>query len=235
MMYKTLSSIILCAAAALGAAQGKVVLGKLGQTTEKTKIFAAPNSRARVYYTAKAFEYLVVRTSEKPAYLKVLLQNGVYGYVPKDDIAQLPYEVTADAPASKRSGGRQAGTLTSRTGSALAQYSLNFLGTPYKWGGNDVYNGIDCSAFVKKMYGKVGVNLPRTAAEQALVGKPITMLEHLQPGDRLYFWDAKRNKIGHTGIYMGGGYFVHSSSGRKGVATDFLSDKWKKILVAARR
>jgi cell wall-associated NlpC family hydrolase len=129
--------------------------------------------------------------------------------------------------------------VASRGGDArskMADYSLKFQGTPYVWGGNDELNGIDCSGFVKKMYGKIGLSLPRTAAEQALVGKPIYNLEDLQKGDRLYFWDKKRGKIGHTGIYLGDGNFVHSSSGRGGVATDYLgSDRWLKILVAARR
>ena len=79
------------------------------------------------------------------------------------------------------------------------------------------------------------MKLPRTAAEQALVGQPVCRLEDLQSGDRLYFWEKKRSKIGHTGLYLGNGYFVHSSSGNHGVATDYLTPRWRAILVAARR
>jgi cell wall-associated NlpC family hydrolase len=102
-------------------------------------------------------------------------------------------------------------------------------------------NGIDCSGFVQQLFGKIGVDLPRTAAEQAKVGKKIERLEDLQPGDRLYFWDKKRGKIGHTGIFLGffkdgGAYFIHSSTNNKGVDTDDLrSKKWLNMLVAARR
>ena len=106
---------------------------------------------------------------------------------------------------------------------------------PYKWGGNDILNGIDCSGFVKKLYGSIGVSLPRTAAEQVRVGQPVLRYEDLQPGDRLYFWSKSRKKIGHTGIYIGGCYFTHASSCHHGVATDYLSAKWRKMLVAARR
>ena len=82
----------------------------------------------------------------------------------------------------------------------------------------------------------VGGTPPGPAAGQALVGKKTPRLEDLQSGDRLYFWENKRNKIGHTGIYLGNGYFVHSSRGHNGVATDYLGQqKWLKILVAARR
>ncbi|MBI3720982.1 MAG: C40 family peptidase, partial [Fimbriimonas ginsengisoli] len=127
-------------------------------------------------------------------------------------------------------------SVASRNGSALAQYSLNFVGAPYQWGGNSTMTGIDCSGFVKQIYGAIGVSLPRTAAEQVSVGQPILRLEDLQSGDRLYFWDSRRGKVGHTGIYLGNGYFVHSSSGKGGVSTDYLgAKKWLKLLVAARR
>lgn len=227
--------LILCVA--LPAMAQKTVLGKLGQTTDSTSIHASPSSGARVYYKAKAFEYLIIKTSSNSSWLRVVLQNGRLGYILASKVARLPYDVTSDQTKSVRgsSTASRSGSSNS-TRAAAANFGLKFTGTPYKWGGNDPNKGIDCSAFVKYLYGQIGISLPRTASEQALVGTPITKLEDLQPGDRLYFWENKRNKIGHTGIYLGNGHFVHSSSGRKGVATDDLrNEKWRKILVAARR
>ncbi len=208
------------------------VLGKLGQATEKTPIYASMSTRARVFYRVKQYEYLVVTDSSRDNWMKVLLQNGQYGYVPADTVAKLPYEVTTEAqPRTSRSA-----IATPGSRGSAAEAGLQFRGTPYVWGGNDLNRGIDCSGFVKKLFGGVGVDLPRTASEQALVGQKITRLEDLQKGDRLYFWENKRAKIGHTGIYLGNGYFVHSSRGKGGVDTDYLgSPKWLKILVAARR
>ncbi|HXH60610.1 MAG TPA: NlpC/P60 family protein, partial [Fimbriimonadaceae bacterium] len=96
-------------------------------------------------------------------------------------------------------------------------------------------------AFVKDVFADIGVELPRTAAEQYKVGTPVTRLEDLKPGDRLYFWDNKRGIIGHTGIFVGfqsdgGAYFIHSSKSRGGVATsDLRNPMWRRLLVAARR
>ena len=209
----------------------KIVLGKLGQALEPTAIKASPNIKSRTYYKVEPFEYLVIQASKYEAWLKVLLENGTYGYVRSEDVAKLPYEVTADQPVQSRNA-----VLSSRTGSYVADRGLQFQGVRYKWGGVDPQTGIDCSAFVKMLYGEVGQNLPRTAAEQALVGQPVRRLEDLRPGDRLYFWSKSRNKIGHTGVYLGQGYFVHSSMGKGQVTTDFLGAKnWMKILVAARR
>ncbi|MBX7135580.1 MAG: C40 family peptidase [Fimbriimonadaceae bacterium] len=219
--------------AALGAqAQKKITLGKLGQALEGASIHASPSSSARVYYKVRAYEYLIIQNAKQEQWLRVLLQNGKFGYISAEKVARLPYDVTQDQT-------RPTPNTTSRAGGSresLAGYSLNFVGTKYVWGGNDINNGVDCSGFVKALYGKIGVSLPRTAAEQALVGEPIYRLEDLRPGDRLYFWSAKRNKIGHTGIYLGGGYFCHSSTSRGAVGTDSLTTPYyRKNLVAARR
>lgn len=215
------------------------VLGKLGQTVESTAIRSKPSSKSRVYWNAKPYEYLIIKTSKYEGWLEVVMENMAKGYVRADVVARLPYDVTLDKaqkptqdPAVS-SDGVERGNLTSRAG--IARYALNYIGTPYKWGGEDMRRGVDCSAFVKTLYGKIGVNLPRTAREQALVGQPITNKEDLQAGDRLYFWSKKYNRIGHTGIYMGNGYFIHSSVNHNGVQTDALTEKWQKILVAARR
>lgn len=222
-MKRTLVGLLLLAGAhafaAEGASEGRV-LGYLGQALESSKIYASPNSHARVYYSAKQYQYLIV-SKYNENYHKVMMSNGVYGYTRAAKVVILPQIV------------QQTNSLTSRANAA--RKGLNYIGTPYVWGGNDINNGIDCSGFVKKLYGDIGINLPRTAAEQAKVGTPITRLEDLKPGDRLYFWEKKRATIGHTGLYLGNGYFVHSSRGHNGVNTDRLTEKWQHILVAARR
>lgn len=219
----------------------KTVLGKLGQATERAPIYASTRRGSRVYYRVKPYEYLVIQETTSSNWYRVLLQNGAYGYVSTEKVAKLPYQVTSERRSSNyttasRSASRGRSMAGASAENFVASESLHYLGTPYKWGGDDMYNGVDCSGFVKNLYGKIGVSLPRTAAEQAGVGMAIHRLEDLQPGDRLYFWENKRGKIGHTGIYLGKGYFVHSSMGHHGVATDYLgAKKWLRILVAARR
>jgi hypothetical protein len=206
----------------------KRVLGKLGQTTVRASIYSSMSASSRVYYQAKPYEYLVLQETARKPWFRVLMSNGMYGYVHSASVAKLPYLVTTEVSRGSE--------LVASRGASVARNALNYIGTPYVWGGNDPTSGIDCSGFVKNLYGQIGVHLPRTAAEQALVGQPVRDLKDLIPGDRLYFWEAKRGRIGHTGIYLGKGYFVHSSRGHNGVATDYLgSQKWLRILVAARR
>lgn len=252
-MIRFLAACLFVLTCALGFTQSTgQVIGKLGQTIDDAKIFSSMSSKARVYYKAKKFQYLVINQSKSDTWLKVLLQNGRNGYIQAEKVARLPYDVRvkekADAkaptvpPRSSRESDVQSLSrgASSQAKQEMLEYSFQFIGTPYKWGGEDIKNGIDCSAFVKKLFGKIGVDLPRTAAEQALVGIPIERFEDLQPGDRLYFWENKRGKVGHTGIFLGfrddHAFFIHSSSGRHGVQTDDLArPNWRRILVAARR
>ncbi len=208
------------------------MLGQLGQATAQTSIYAHPNSKSRVYYNLKAYEYIIVKRLSNSAWLLVPMQHGFYGYVKTEKVAILPYQVTSN----QTHNASQKIPLGGGKGAWIASSSLRYIGTPYRFGGNDLHRGIDCSGFVQKLYGQIGLQLPRTASEQALVGHPITRLESLQSGDRLYFWENRRKKIGHTGIYLGNGFFVHASSTHKGIATDDLRNpKWRKLLIAARR
>ncbi|HWA82678.1 MAG TPA: C40 family peptidase [Fimbriimonadaceae bacterium] len=240
MMLRRITAALLACALSVGAFAEKVVLGKLGQVTETTRIYSRPSANSQVYYKVKAYEYVVIKPSSQ-TWCKVLLQNGSYGYVKTAMVAKLPYEVTANRPVRNTyrtmSTEGYRGTNNSVGAAMAAQYATHFIGTPYVWGGTDENRGIDCSGLVQKMFGEVAhIKLPRTAAEQVHVGTPVTRLQDLRAGDRLYFWDAKRGIIGHTGIYLGNGYFVHSSRTHNGVGTDFLGEKkWLNILVAARR
>lgn len=241
MRFRLIAALIaLLATSSSLLAQTKVVLGKLGQITAATKIYARPSSTARVYYRAKAYEYIVLNPYKTPDWYRVLLQNKTYGYVQASKVAELPYQVTMPSRQAPRISSPNSGmgepAVASRGAGAAANYALNFIGTPYQWGGEDLRNGIDCSGLVLKCFGKIGVNLPRTADEQSRVGMKITRLEDLQAGDRLYFWSKSRGKIGHTGIYLGNGYFVHASSNHGKVATDYLGTQhWLNMLVDARR
>lgn len=88
------------------------------------------------------------------------------------------------------------------------------LGTPYSWGGNGA-RGFDCSGFTRYLYDQVGINLPRVAADQFHHGLTVAK-DDLQPGDLVFFGYYGSKTIGHVGVYVGGGQFIHSSS-RRGV------------------
>ncbi|HSI73352.1 MAG TPA: C40 family peptidase [Fimbriimonas sp.] len=229
--------------ASASAKETQKVLGLAAQVLEPTKIYARASKRAHVYAASKVNDVVIVSPDAPQGWMKVFLNNGTYGYIDPEAV-ELVKKETEDGKVSyyqlmgtvkPRSGTM---LLASRSGSRdkAAEAGLQFIGTKYVWGGNDINNGIDCSGFVQKLYGAIGLNLPRTAAEQANYGTPVTRYEDLKKGDRLYFWDSKRGKIGHTALYIGNWKFVHSSSSRGGVAVDDIRDgKWQRILMCARR
>ena len=103
----------------------------------------------------------------------------------------------------------------------FVRVAMGFLGAPYRLGGSSV-RGLDCSAFVKKIYAFFNVSLPRTAREQSRVGKRVARND-LEAGD-LVFFNTRRNALGHVGIYIGNDEFVHAASGRsRAVKVDTLS------------
>ena len=103
----------------------------------------------------------------------------------------------------------------------LVRVVKTFLGVPYRLGGSTL-KGIDCSAFVKKIYELFNVNLPRTTWEQIRFGKRVGKSE-LEEGDLVFFKvPTRRASNRHVGIYIGNSEFVHASSRNKEVRIDNL-------------
>jgi peptidoglycan DL-endopeptidase CwlO len=97
--------------------------------------------------------------------------------------------------------------------------AMSFLGTPYVWGGASP-SGFDCSGFVMYVYAQVGISLPHNAAMQYGYGSPVSR-DQLQAGDLVFF-----DGLGHNGIYIGGGSFIHSPHTGDVVKISSLSDSW---------
>lgn len=98
----------------------------------------------------------------------------------------------------------------------FVKVATGFLGAPYRLGGSTV-RGIDCSAFVRKIYQLFDISLPRTAYEQSNVGRSVAKNELLE-GDLVFF--RTKRPVGHVGIYIGNGEFVHASSKDRAVRID---------------
>lgn len=113
--------------------------------------------------------------------------------------------------------------------------SVSLMGIAYKWGGNTPDTGMDCSGFVRYVFKKsLGINLPRTAAEMAKVGKRVNINE-LQPGDLIFFKTMGGSRISHIGMYLGNNKFIQSPRTGENIQITDLSGYWVKHYVGAKR
>ena len=119
---------------------------------------------------------------------------------------------------------------------AAIALARRFLGIPYLWGGTSSF-GYDCSGFTQMLMRSRGITTPRDAAPQ-MRWEGFTPVERgaLQPGDLLFF-GSSAEKITHSGMYIGGGEFIHATTWMKPVVQISRLDDphWAALLVACRR
>ena len=113
--------------------------------------------------------------------------------------------------------------------------SVLLLGTPYRFGGSHPAEGLDCSGLIHHVFLETfGLRLPRTTAEQAFVGRPISRNE-LAPGD-LVFFNTLGPSNSHVAVYLGGSRFVHAPTARGVVRIESLNQHyWASRFTQARR
>jgi peptidoglycan DL-endopeptidase CwlO len=106
--------------------------------------------------------------------------------------------------------------------------AMRYLGVPYRWGGASP-SGFDCSGFIMYVYAQVGVSLPHYTGAQYAMGSPVSR-DQLEAGDLVFF-----NGLGHAGIYVGGGNFIHAPHTGDVVKISSMTGWYASTYVGARR
>lgn len=119
--------------------------------------------------------------------------------------------------------------LSNKYNHKIVSIAEQWLGSPYLYGGNTKM-GVDCSGFVKCVYKEIGINLPRTSAQQYAQLKPTNSPTI---GDLVFF--KKGNKINHVGIFIGNGKMIHSSSGKGVIIQTILGTSLEHRLAGYRK
>ena len=101
---------------------------------------------------------------------------------------------------------------TDISGSEVVNYALQFVGNPYKWGGNSLTEGCDCSGFVNQVFKHFGISMPRYSQAFKNVGEPVAF-ENIKAGDIVVY-------PGHVAIYIGNGCIVEAQSSRAGITSN---------------
>lgn len=124
---------------------------------------------------------------------------------------------------------------SSVAGENIVSFAKQYLGFPYVYGGTTPGGGFDCSGFVYYVFNSCGYSISRSCSVQAQSGIAVSRAQ-LQPGDILFFNNTSNGSIGHTGIYIGEGRFIHAANPKRGVVTDTInSGYYNTYYYSARR
>lgn len=126
--------------------------------------------------------------------------------------------------------------ISNSKGQNVVDYAKQFLDYPYVVGGKNPTTGFDCSGFTRYIYLNFGYSLGATAATQNNIGTEIARSD-LKSGDLILFYDEAKTKIGHTGVYISNGDFIHAANPTRGVVIDNLNTNsyYNERFITARR
>lgn len=143
--------------------------------------------------------------------------------------------IVGETPIVEETPKENAPSTSGTTGASVVEYAKKYLGYKYVSGGASPEKGFDCSGFTLYVYKHFGISLNRTSGAQINNGVAIEKSD-LQPGDLVLFNNDANTKIGHVGIYVGDGNFIHASNPSDGVKiTTLTSGYYHKRYVGARR
>ena len=115
---------------------------------------------------------------------------------------------------------------------AILAEADKYRGVPYVFGGTTP-SGFDCSGYVKYVFAKQGIALPRLADEQYNVGVEVSRA-NLKAGD-LVFFETYEPGPSHSGIYIGNGKFISATSSRGVAVADLDTGYWGERYIGAKR
>jgi peptidoglycan DL-endopeptidase CwlO len=187
-----------------------------GQLAERNRLLASIKDQIASLEAAERLRQERLAAEAQARLTRASLQAQDASVQETDAFVQAPLEEALVAAPPARYGG-------------VVGIAMQYLGVPYVWGGASP-SGFDCSGFIMYVYNQVGVSLPHHAASQYGSGSPVSR-DALEAGDLVFF-----NGLGHAGIYIGGGQFIHAPHSGDVVKISSLSDSWYAATwVGARR
>lgn len=112
---------------------------------------------------------------------------------------------------------------------SLVSKARESIGIKYLLGGNNPLVGLDCSALIRHIVSAFDISLPRSAQEQASMGRAIPKdRSQMRPGDLLTFGSGSR--VTHVGLYIGEGRFIHASTSKRRVIESSLDQKSSSLV-----
>ena len=212
-----------------------VVIKTVYVNTEVANLRNVATTSSEVVGTVKRKDALEVY-SEENGWYKIKTVNGK-AYILKSLVVDTLDAVVIPAPPLVKVNtdtSSSVGNGTSSSGNSVVDFAKKYLGSSYSYGGSGS-SSFDCSGFTQYVYKQFGVSLAHSAVTQASSGVPVSKAE-LKLGDIIIFNDWDNRSIGHCGIFVGDGKFIHAANPSRGVVIDtFTSGYYLERYVTARR
>ncbi len=157
--------------------------------------------QVRIVYKTNKFYKVYINSEPGFVYADYIDTTGVEN-VEENSIESIRDLITGEAK------------ISSSKGEEIVKTAMQYLGTPYVYGGSSLTKGVDCSGFTQGIMNLQGIHIPRTSKAQSKTGQSISK-EQMQAGDLLFFGDSP-SSIFHTGIYIGNGQMIHASTSSSG-------------------
>lgn len=145
----------------------------------------------------------------------VLNAKTVNSTIINDATSKIIHKGTKARPRDTAWADYSGSTIGVGDGNRVANYALNFVGNPYRYGGTSLTNGADCSGFIYSVYRHFGYTaVPRVGAQN--IGRGVALAE-AEPGDVVFYGH-------HYAMYIGGGKVVHAYNSRRGICVTGVHD-----------
>lgn len=197
------------------------VFSELVANNEIMNAMPTKNTNASIYVTCKASVDMKSDSSNSSRQIRLLpagyhltVLGAEYGWVHvMDDEGRTGYVYSSNVTFKNGTKPENIPPVDplEEKGKQVVNFSKQYLGTPYVWGGTSLTAGVDCSGFVYSVYQNFGVSLNRSSSSMYTTNGVNVSKANLKPGDLLFFNTGGRG-VSHVGMYIGNGEYIHAAT-----------------------
>lgn len=186
---------------------GAATLAPVSNTnTDIFVVVSSENGKAELHSDSKESARVI---KELPNEYSLTVLGSEYGWIYVEDDDDNRGYIKASELTFKNGEKTDNSILFPTLAHKIVEYSKNFIGTPYVWGGTNLENGVDCSGLIYSCYRKFGVSISRTSRSMYENDGYSISKDELKEGD-LIFFNTLGNGVSHVGMYIGDGKYINA-------------------------
>lgn len=194
------------------------VFSDLVTNNEIINAMPTKNTNPDIYVTCKASVDMKADSSSSSRQIRLLpsgynltVLGAEYGWVyVQDDDGNTGYVYSSNVTFKNGIKPENIDPLEKK-GAEIVNFSKQYIGTPYVWGGTSLTSGVDCSGFIYSVYKNFGITLNRSSKSMYASDGVSVSKSDLKPGDLLFF-NTSGGGVSHVGMYIGNSQYIHAAT-----------------------